>query len=389
VAVGALAVALSITIPAVANAGSDSVSAYGYSDSTRLNQIQAIGTHNSYHLEVSAAEKAIRQVQAPDNEHEFEFTASPLSEQLNAQNVRQFEFDVYADPSGGLFSNPLLRQMAGLGAYEPAMNNPGTKVLHAQDVDYYSRCLTLVSCLREVKSWSDNHPAHMPIAILLEFNDDPLWYPGTTEPVPGTAIPAQWTKARMLGLENEILSVFSRNRIIKPDDVRVSGKTLEQSVRSNGWPTIGSSRGKVMFLMDQKDFDPQYRDAYVAGNPNLEGRLMWSQSTPGQPDAAFLKRYVWDAGGASAIQTLVRQGYLVRTRADHDTLEARANDTSHRDAALASGAQWVSTDYPAPGLASRWGTSYYVAVPGGTVARCNPVAVYSACRSSAIEPKRR
>ncbi|WP_243866232.1 phosphatidylinositol-specific phospholipase C1-like protein [Actinophytocola oryzae] len=373
----------------MANAGSSP--AHGYdnprSDATRLNQIQAIGSHNSYHLEVSAAEKAIRIQQAPDNEHEFEFTASPLAEQLSSQNVRQVEFDVWADPDGGLFANPLLRQLAGLGAYEPAMAQPGTKVLHAQDVDYYSRCLTLVSCLRGVKSWSDSHPSHMPIAILLEFNDDPLWYPGTTEVVPGTVVPVEWTKARMVSLENELLSVFPRNRIITPDDVRKPGKTLEQSIKTDGWPTIGSSRGKVMFLMDQKDFDTKYRNAYVAGNPSLEGRLMFSQSTPGQPDAAFLKRYVWDAGGPAEITNLVRQGYLVRTRADADTLQARANDTTDRDAALASGAQWVSTDYPAPGLANRWGSPYYVAIPGGTVARCNPVLTVSVCRSSAIEPK--
>ena len=43
---------------------------------------------------------------------------------------------------------------------------------------------------------------------------------------------------------------------------------------------------------------------------------------------------------------LVRQGYLIRARTDADTKQARSNDTTLRDAMLASGAQLLSTDYP-------------------------------------------
>jgi len=52
--------------------------------------------------------------------------------------------------------------------------------------------------------------------------------------------------------------------------------------------------------------------------------------------------------GFARIQELVKAGFLVRTRADSDTAEARANDTRSRDQALASGAQFISTDYPEP-----------------------------------------
>jgi len=60
----------------------------------------------------------------------------------------------------------------------------------------------------------------------------------------------------------------------------------------------------------------------------------------------------------------------VRTRADADTEEARSGDTTRRDAALASGAHFVSTDYPVPD--PRF-TDYRVGIPGEGVARCNPV----------------
>jgi hypothetical protein len=76
----------------------------------------------------------------------------------------------------------------------------------------------------------------------------------------------------------------------------------------------------------------------------------------------------------------------VRTRADGDNVEPFAGDTSKRDAALASGAQFVSTDYPVivPGVPMT-GTPYVVDIPGGTPARCNPVTAPAACASTDIE----
>ena len=83
---------------------------------------------------------------------------------------------------------------------------------------------------------------------------------------------------------------------------------------------------------------------------------------------------------------------LVRTRADADTREARAGDTRRRDAAFASGAHFVSTDYYLPEQAPASAPGYLVALPleglavgpattplGGVVARCNPVSVDRRC----------
>lgn len=73
---------------------------------------------------------------------------------------------------------------------------------------------------------------------------------------------------------------------------------------------------------------------------------------------------------------LVSGGFLVRTRADADAEQARTGDTTMRDAALASGAQLVSTDYLRPD--ARF-TDYSVSFPGGVVARCNPVSAPPTC----------
>ena len=73
----------------------------------------------------------------------------------------------------------------------------------------------------------------------------------------------------------------------------------------------------------------------------------------------------------------VAEGFLIRTRADADTREARSGDTARREAAFASGAQFVSTDYQDPD--PRFKTGYSVSLPGGGASRCNPVNAPKGC----------
>jgi hypothetical protein len=149
-------------------------------------------------------------------------------------------------------------------------------------------------------------------------------------------------------------------------------------VLTDGWPTLADSAGKLLFALDNRDAG---RTAYIAGRPSLEGRVMFPSSSPGNPDAAFVQVPNALTDG-TYIGELVQAGYLVRTRADADTIQARTGDTTRRDAALASGAQFVSTDYAA---VSPFGTGYQVAIPGGTPARCNPVNAPDGCRTTLLE----
>ena len=100
-------------------------------DDLRLNQIQVIGTHNSYHVAPSSALMTMFAGVAK----EWQYTHRPLGEQLEQLGVRQFELDVFADDDGGSFASPV-----GAGFSTPehaaALGEPGFKVLHVQDVDY-------------------------------------------------------------------------------------------------------------------------------------------------------------------------------------------------------------------------------------------------------------
>ncbi|MBW2447797.1 MAG: phosphatidylinositol-specific phospholipase C1-like protein [Deltaproteobacteria bacterium] len=339
----------------------------------RINEVQTIGSHNSYHVE--PVQELIDLFLGFDPEAIFwQYTHLPLAQQFGEQGVRQIELDVFADPDGGLYADRIALSLIGqpIESGEIELELPGFKVLHVQHADFDTTCLTFVSCLIDVREWSDANPYHSPIAILIEAKDDNFFVPLLPPVIPIDA-------ALFRALDDEIRSVFSDDRILLPDDVRGSRATLEDAVLTDGWPTLGEARGKVLFLLDNAG---DKRDVYRDGADSLEGRVIFTSSFPGEPDAAFVK--VNDPlGDPTLIPDLVDAGYLVRTRADGDTVQSRDDDPTQRDAAIASGAHWVSTDYADPDLRF---SGYTVELPGGDVLRCNPVNRPSVCRDGFLLP---
>lgn len=135
----------------------------------------------------------------------------------------------------------------------------------------------------------------------------------------------------------------------------------------------------MVFLLDQQHAGP----VYAKGHPGLRGRILFTNAIPGSPDAAFIEQ---NNGSKAEIDALVKQGYLVRTRTDEGTEQARTNDTTRRDIALSSGAQMLSTDYPLS-EPSPW-SEFSVGLPGGMVARCNRVNKPTGCIDQFLEPSR-
>jgi hypothetical protein len=342
----------------------------------RLNQIQVMGTHNSYRLDATEQILAVLRTFDPAEAEALDYRHAPLPEQFDDQAIRQIELDVFADPDGGRYADRVALEFLGLSD-EPApeLFEPGFKVLHIQEIDFNSTCLTFVACLTEVEAWSDTNPGHLPIAVLVEMKQETIPDPfnlGFVEPLP-------FGSAELDALDAEIRTVFDDHDVITPDHVRGDHATLEEAVRSGAWPTLREARGRILFLMNNRG---SVRDDYVEGRPSLQGRVMFTNSRPGEADAAFVK-VDEPRGNEAYIQGLVADGYVVRTRSDVPTVEARSGDTTRREAALASGAQWVSTDYPVPGM-SEW-SDYVAQVPDGDPARCNPVNTGPRCRSGALE----
>lgn len=342
-----------------------------------MNQIQAIGTHNSFKREIPEPvmlEIARRNPQAALG---LDYAHPSLTSQF-MRGARKLELDPYYDPEGGRFSNPLAaRMMKAQGVELPpiddaALASPGIKVFHTPDIDYWSNCYTLAACLADVKAWSDATPDHAPVLIMLNTKSSGVSWDGAVEVKP-------WDKAAFDMMEAEILSVLPREKIITPDEVRGDHPTLREAVMKGGWPKMGKARGRILFAIDNGS---EVTDLYIEGHPNLEGRLAFPNTRPDAPEAAYFTMNDAIDDGA-LIRERVAQGFLVRTRADANTTEARTNDRTRLEAALASGAQYVSTDYQVAN--PKFGTDYTAALPEGGVARCNPVSAAGLCGAVKVE----
>ncbi len=293
----------------------------------RLNELQALATHNSYRIRPESMTIT-----------ELLYDHVPLEPQLSEQGIRAFELDIRYDEE--------LEEFA---------------VFHLPLIDAESHCPRLVDCLSTLEAWSRKNPAHHPLFVQIEPKDS---LPTDAEP-------------RIALLESELLSVWPRARILTPDDVRNTASTLALAIASDGWPTLGETRGKVVFFVDDSG---AFRERYTRGGQDLNGRLMFVDSSPGDSFAAFAvlnDPITREADIAAALAA----GLIVRTRADSDNVEPFAGDVSRRDRAFDSGAQIVSTDYPVP----TEGVDYVARVPGGTPSRCNPVTAPAECASTDIE----
>ncbi len=307
---------------------------YALDDVLRFNEVQARGTHNSTHIEPA---------NPVDPSHEY--THKSLTEQLDSQGVRQFELDLHLHKELGL------------------------QVFHLPGIDQETVCLQFTDCLQEIKDWSNANPLHTPIMIWMELKDEDL----------DTMVEELDSLSGNYDLiEDDILSVFPRFRVMAPDDVRGDHATLPQAINADGWPTLGELRGRVVFSLLEND---EHRDLYLAGRQNLEGALLFVDAdTAEDPWAATFKINNAD-NDFDRIQDLVSQGFVVTCNADgaDDTPEENA---FLRDRSLASGAQYLSSDRPAP---ESGGDGYWLEIPGGSPARCNPVRTHADCTSADVE----
>jgi hypothetical protein len=327
-----------------------------------INKIQVIGSHNSYKRAIDP--KLFHFLQSKDSVgmSKIDYEHIGLSDQLNL-GLGALEIDVYADAKGGKYAHPNgLSWVPGQPAYdtEGVMKEPGFKVFHIQDIDYRSNCLTFKLCLQELKKWSDEHPDHNPIFITMNAKDEAM-------KKPGFKVPEKFTSKVFAQLDQAILDNLGRSYLVTPDDVRGKYKTLETAVLHNNWPTLKAAKGKFIFILDEKGTK---RAAYIAGHPSLKGRVLFADAMPGTPEAAI---HIMNNAkkDLAAIKSLVKKGYIIRTRADSDTEEARNNDKSSFVAAQKSGAQIISTDYYQK--STHFKSNYIVSFADGTYFKADPL----------------
>lgn len=308
-------------------AGSGGSSTGTVLDDTMLqfHHLQAVGTHNSYHV-------------APMNSVQpWQYTHRPLDEQLGI-GVRQFELDIWRDEAAGDFA-----------------------VYHVDQLDAVATCATLSECIATMEAWSSAHPHHHPILVMLEPKDD---------------VAPEDAEAWLDALETVVAAAWPQARTIVPAMVEHGTGNLRDGLAAEGWPALAELRGRALFVLHTGG---TLRDSYLAGG--YLDRLLFpdAMGDTTAEHAAFHSMNDPIAQG-DGIAAAVALGHLVRTRADADNVEPSAGDTTRRDAALQSGAHFVSTDWPEPHA-----SGYVVQIPEGTPSRCNPATAPAGCTAEAIE----
>ena len=296
----------------------------GCAQGPRLDQIQLVGSHNSYKQAMSPADREALETSNPEAARAIDYEHLSLDQQLDL-GIRKIELDVFNEPSSNAFP-----------------------VGHIQVIDMNSSCARLRLCLDQIMAWSRSHPRHVPIWISFNLKD---------EKVPGLPDPAPFDAAALDRLDIVLREVLG-DALLQPG-----------SIGPGNWPRVDMVRGRFLLILDEQG--PKL-DMYAA---KWSERPMFVNVPADHPASAvmILNDPVTDF---DHIQAMVRQGFLVRTRADADTREARSGDAARRDAAFASGAQAISTDYYLP--ASRFGTNYVVSPSAGVW--CNPVTSIRSCR---------
>lgn len=292
----------------------------------RIHQLQAMGTHNSYHVSSGDAVK------------DLDYTHRPLAEQLDG-GARQFELDINFKQPGEAIA-----------------------VYHLEVLDQGTTCALLTECLQALRGWSDAHPRHHVLYVMLEVK---------------TKYNAVLGPDLLDALEQEILSVWPRERIVAPEDVQGAAASLREGLAERGWPTIEGSRGKLMIVLHDGGF---WRERYVAAG--LAGRLLFPDAF-GDLELPYAAVHTLNdpTGDAAKIAAALAAGHVVRSRADADNIEPLAGDYTRAMAALASGATFISTDYPPP----KGEVDFVFEIPDGQPSRCNPVTAPEDCTPAQVE----
>lgn len=319
-------------------------------DNLPINEVQVIGSHNSYHKGIDPLLFKYIQKISPEEAQKLAYKHIKIRNQLS-MGLRSLEIDVFSDPKGGRYAHPKgLTLVKGQAVYDPdsLMYLPGFKVFHVPDVDFRSWFLTFRNCLLALKNWSDTHADHYPIFITMNTKNN-------------------FDSSTFTRLDSTIIHDLGRKNLILPDDIRGSYSTLEEAALHHNWPKVKEARGKFIFILDQHD---QKRDTYMKGHPSLKGRVLFVDVKTGNPDAAIMimndpKKQ------QERIKSLVEKGFIVRTRADANTTEARNNDYSRFKAACASGAQIITTDYYKK--STYFESNYHISFEGNKYVRVNPI----------------
>lgn len=306
-------------------------------DALRVNHMHARATVNSYH----------------DVDHDTEpelmgYIHRPLAEQAGEHGIRFFDFDLIPDRRAGIELDPAVTDHIA---------------------DELAICTTWYRCMLELAAWMDDHRRHALIVVLV-----------------GEAYLFATSRGlhfQLDDLEEMAVTAFDRERILSPAEIRGRHPSLRAAIRADGWPTIEETRGRIMFVLNDRTLS---RERYLErGGLDADDRFLFLIGDRDDPESGDEVVFTFepvlppleedgdpwyfetDPADLERIRALAEAGYLVHGISD---------DPQMIEDLRAAGAHFVGTRFP-----DRLGP-----IPEAGPITCNPVTAPADCDITEIEP---
>lgn len=271
---------------------------------TTLDQIKLLASHNSYKKQGSALGKFF--VGLGDSFAEaraLKYGYKNLTEQFES-GIRSMEFDVRKRKSSFVLT-------------------------HVPLVDNSSVAPDFAMALEEIYLYSSNNPTHIPMVFLIEIKEDWMMLDHALQMI---------DESELIQL-NELIHDKLGDRLYTPNDFMQVDLSVRDTILSNGWPTVTSLLGKIIFVLHPNNMN----ELYESIDPTLETLSMFIGSYEDDLNHPYASFVVHNEVDVTRIQELVQDGYIVRTRVD----ESLIFDEERYDQALLSGAQFLTSDFTA------------------------------------------
>jgi len=276
-----------------------------------LNDIRFIGTHNSYKAYNPSAERLMQAFIAPlrlAHPLEWSYGFERLSAQLD-HGIRSLELDVMREKDG-------------------------FRCAHIPVIDYASNCPDFGLALEEIALWSDAHPGHLPITVLVEAK-------------------GRLRLEDVLRLDALVAGKLGE-RLYTPAEMLGGYADFGQLRGMNGYPLLSAVLGKIIVIYHYHD---ETTAAYADHDPSLRSHKMflsalhrYSRSEESNAMSDANQSYVcfgidhWPDGELLE-QNAREHNILMRTTCDSYPW----HDAEYDAASLACAAFILSTDYPPRG----------------------------------------
>lgn len=259
-----------------------------YNAAWRLNESVIVGLHNSYHQQSVSATLVT----------EWAFSHPSLDEQLRL-GYREIEIDVHLS------------------------TDQSFRVFHITLLDEGSSCSCYVDCLNIIKKWTEANTNHTPIVIQLEprgFNYNNMF---CTDDVDSST--QAWAFRELRDITVEALG----SKLLYPDEVIGSYKSLHEALTTGGWPKVGHLLGRIIVTINLFGSNEACRDRYLEAPGR---RPFFTRASGISPEKMTNYSAFIEEGSPTTIRLANAQGMIVRHRIIAEKPEYGADFLARRTA---------------------------------------------------------